>query len=189
MEKKIPVISSISELEKYTDSFCLDIVEELYNKNIRVLSSNIGSYDKYNGTSGIEIKIVIDFNSLSDENKKVVAVLVKNILAVIDNNVVTIIVPVNKKFTAGDITQAFNTINDCFKMQDVKYGIYTYEQLRDIICKHHVLDPYKFNNEYIGEFKPDIYFDKETSLYYENEELYNKHINYLKTIQTTEKEL
>jgi len=148
-------------LRKLVESPLLSACEELYDKNIQTLSTSANQKDIKNGTA----RIVIDFDSLSDENKEIGRKL-GNILKKGDMARLDIEIPVNKNSTAQEIKSLAESIAHKFKKQEMIWApSYTLEQAREI----YGIDP---NEEKYGveAFADLLYYDKERKLFYLSEE-------------------
>lgn len=174
----IPIVSSKDDLSKYIKDCYLEYIKKLYDKNIHILGIDAYFYDKKVEDDDGEFDVYVDLSSFNKRNKKVFETLKDNNFAS-DEGIPKLVIKVSTTDIDLDISEGMNIFDKCFSKQDIMYGIYTYDELRNEICKHNVIDPYKFNEEYIEEFKPDIYYDRDTNLFYENEELYRKHIDYI----------
>lgn len=171
-------------LSRFIEEPCLDACRYLYDKNIETYmsSANKGNIGKYG-----YIDIVLD--SLSMENKQIVLNLLEkeDIKDKIEFSsgghgsepirIIKIKTPINDQTTVGEVRNDFMKILELFKLQDVLYGRFTYEQILEEIKTSYGMDENDIDKELIHDFGY-IYCDEDNT-YFESQELLNKHLNYL----------
>lgn len=191
--KKIKNIEPIQEtkvtitrenLSQFIEEPCLDACRYLYDKNIETYMSSANKEDI--GKYGY---IDIVFDSLSMENKQIVLNLLEkeDIKDKIEFSsgahgsepirIIKIKTPINDQTTVGEVRNDFMKILELFKLQDVLYGRFTYEQILEIIKTSYGIDDNDIDKELIHDLGY-IYCDKDNT-YFESQELLNKHLNYL----------
>ena len=172
-------------IQNFVEEPCLDACKYLYDLNINTIMSSANKKDV--GQFGY---INIELDSLSLENKQIALEILENSKDTVSLStdhggkpvkVLSIKTPINDSSTIGDVKKSFMQVISKFKMQDVLYGRYSYEELVQMLEKS------------FGENLVDIDLIKELGycycsdeyVYYKSEELLNKHLKY----KNREKEL
>ena len=128
------IVRDKSTLALIIDEPCLSSCEYLYDCNILTLNSSANRNDIATGPF-----IIIDYPSLSDENKSVAKRLEEEgkIKYGKDENgnisTCAITFPISHDSTVEEVDNLFKKITSEFKMQDILYGYYTEEELDDMI--------------------------------------------------------
>ena len=164
---------SREEIEGYVDEPCLEACLLLYDLNIQTYTSN-GHISDPSNTKYIA-NIGINYDSLSEENKKVVEYLIKNgIIAPAEYNsnlkyhTISIEIPIHSDQLVSDVSNRLLEIAKNFQQQDVLYGRKTYEELK---------------NEQFSKIGEDEYEDPLTSERISQEEANRRFKEYLKSGQ------
>ena len=173
-------------LEDFVEEPCLDACRQLYDLNIQTYMS---SANKQN--VGNSAWISIFFDSLSEENKKIIDMMKNN------NNgsyitkeepdfgskdnpnvkcIITINVPVNEETTVGEVREIFLRTISSLKLQDVLYGRYSREEVIEEIRKTWGVQGMEVDDELIKEM--GYYYSKDDGIYFHGEELLKKHLEY-----------
>ena len=187
-------IRSIEDVIYYSEPSCLKSNIDLYNKNIRTVSNDtecvLEDAKKDNGLC----EIVIDYESLSEENKTIIKELIREGYAKETDgieNAITIYVPCSGEETVGEISQKLQDIISRFKHQDLLYGRLTLEEFVEKELENYrywnpdTYDKYFPNAE--GTWADVINFAQEMGYYYDidedvlwmKKEYYNRHKEYL----------
>ncbi len=168
---EIPVIAkggivpfTKESLKELVEAPLLEACEELYDKNIETTSSSA------NGENNVDSAcIVINFDTLSEENKKVALQFGKphlNEHAATPYNSLTIEFPVSLTSTVGDIRKVAHQAVSQFHKQELTWGRTTIKDL----AKSYGVAPEQLTPESF----PDKYYDAQTGYLYYSEELYKK---------------
>lgn len=168
-------------LHEFVEEPCLDACRYLYDLNIETTMSSANKKDV--GGHGY-IHIALD--SLSTENQQILLGMLEQ-----DNNeerfsigtergeipkrIISIQTPINEETTVGDVRKDFMQVLSSLKMQDVLYGRYS----RDEVIQY-IKSCYGQDIEIDEELIRDIGFCycSDEDIYFENEELLNKHLKY-----------
>lgn len=128
------IVRNRSTLALIIDEPCLSSCEYLYDCNVLTLNSSANRNDIETGPF-----IIIDYSSLSDENKLVAKKLEEEgkIKFGKDENgnisTCAITFPISEDSTIEEVDNLFKKIASEFKKQDILYGYYTEEELDDMI--------------------------------------------------------
>lgn len=181
------------DLSTYFELPLLDSGIDLYNKNIRTMSNNTGDGNTQNTSD-----IIIDLETLSDENKAIASDLVSKGKAMFyeNSNDLKLFVPTSSTDTVEDIRTKMLEITSQFQLQDILYGRYSIDDLDRMIAylrKQYGEETFKEycdgNNfsidkviEYLKDthYIPNAVFDYDESIVWEHENYYQKHKDYLK---------
>ncbi|EKD23773.1 MAG: hypothetical protein ACD_81C00185G0011 [uncultured bacterium] len=148
-------------LKELVEAPLLSACEVLWDKNIRTLSTSANTKDIKYGSA----HLIIDFDSLSDENKKIGENLGEVFWG--DNmNQLKIEIPVTESSTTNDIKSLADSIAHKFGNQKMTWApFYTLEQVRRI----YGIDP---NDEAYGvdDFTSQFHYDSERKLFFLSEE-------------------
>ena len=189
LRKKIkdvePIESSGSTLltkdtmKDYVEEPCLEACMYLYNLNIRTYMS---SANKKNVGNNGGISIYFD-DSLSDENKQIIQDLInrgnKNLnIDEYDVTTASIDVPITEETTVGEFKDKLMKIVSSLKMQDVLYGRYSREEAVKKIRGWFGIQDLDVDEQLIKD--AGFCYCKEDDIYFENEELLRKHLDYKK---------
>lgn len=168
-------------LQDFIEVPCLDACRYLYDLNIQTTMSSANKKDVV-GYGYIHIAL----NSLSTENQQIVLRMLEQ-----DNNedrfslgtehgsvpkrFISIKTPINEETTVGDVRKDFMQVLSSLKIQDVLYGRYS----RDEVIQY-IKSCYGQDIEIDEELIKDIGFCycSDEDIYFENEELLNKHLKY-----------
>lgn len=111
-ESKNQMITRRDQIKDFVERPLLGACEDMWDKNIRTLSTSANKEDIEVG----EAYIIIDFDSLSEENKKVAQKLAEP-MDYDGMRAVKIIIPVSETITTDDISQRAAEIAGAFKKQ------------------------------------------------------------------------
>jgi hypothetical protein len=179
------IVKDRSDIEKIVEGPCLEACLDLYDKNIRTIDSGANKNDI--GRNGF---IGINYDSLDDENKKVVAKLVQKGLippfTLSDNpkqrggRDFNIIVQVFDTDDVIDISNKFLQVTNFFQTQDVLYGQISYEQGLKIV-DYYAGEKIDMSESDRFQFAIDIgyVYDENLKCFWENAELARKHNIYV----------
>ena len=120
----------------YADEPCVEACQLLYDLNIQTYTSGGHVGGKENATGMAYIGIVYD--TLSEENKKIVEEMIENgIIDNIANNeargqglTISISVPINSDSLVGVVSDKLVRLARMFKQQDVLYGRKTIDEIK-----------------------------------------------------------
>lgn len=126
------------DLDNLIEKPLLSACQELYDKNIRTTGSSANYRDIKYGYC----HIVIDFDTLSEENKKIGQSL-GTVMFTDNTNSLEIKIPVTEESTFGDVQLAAEEIAHKFHKQKYSVIVYTLSELR----KFHGIEE---NNESFG---------------------------------------
>lgn len=123
-----PTFLTRNRFPKYIEIPCLEACLKLYDLNIKTFSSGCNKINYDNA------HIQIDYQSLSEENKKIVEELIRNNLATKEfyNNMeyVTIFTKTNLNDDVHDVSNKLLEIVKLFAYQDVLYGFISLEEFK-----------------------------------------------------------
>lgn len=128
------IVKDKSTLALIIDEPCLNSCEYLYDCNILTLNSSANKNDIATGPF-----IIIDYSSLSDENKLIAKRLEeegKIKYGKDENGIIStceITFPISYDSTVKEVDNLFKKIASEFKKQDILYGYYTEEELDNMI--------------------------------------------------------
>lgn len=185
------VLEAREDFEKIIETPALKGVLALYDKNVQTLSHNANS-ESVGGFATIEI----NYNTLSDENREIVRDLD---IAVPDDDKrdgsgqrwISIKVPVAEDDTVGDVSERLFEATQPFVRQDVLYG--SREVTEEYLDK---LTDWLYNGGYdqfledrqnptleavLALKDPSIVYYGEENRVFANQELLNKHLDYLES--------
>lgn len=148
-------------LQELVEAPLLKACEELYDKNIRTLSTSANSENITYGDGG---HIVIDFDTLSDENKSIGKQL-GTITFADDMNQLSIDIPMTQTTTVEEIETAAESIAHEFKKQEMTWApVWTIDQVRTMygIALDEEFEPQDFADQF--------YYDEESKLFYLSQE-------------------
>jgi hypothetical protein len=159
------MIWSRDQLKTLIEGPLLQACEELYDKNIRTISSSANRTDIKTG----HVYIIIDFDSLSEENKKI-ALHFDSPFEYGGSQAVKIIIPVSDKTTVDEISQEAIRISGAFQKQSASWiPKYTLEDLKMIAGIS--ADDKTYDEPSAWK---DFYYDPKEQLFYDNEEHFIK---------------
>ena len=184
----------------YADEPCLEACKKLYDLNIQTYTSNGHVNGKENAEGRAYIGIIYD--TLSDENKLIVNDLInKKIIRPVAESIkergtgrhISIEVPIHSDDLVGEISDKLLAMANVFQQQDVLYGRYTYEEMINrffpLLDNNMHSDVFTFeeiNEEAvharIKEYQDEGFipaFSEDGELFFETEDLLNKHISFL----------
>ena len=161
IEESHTVVRNREQLKELVEGPLLSACEELYDKNIRTLSTSANEKDIQYGTA----HLIIDFDSLSEENKKVGEQL-GEIHPADETNQLVIKIPIAESSTADEIREFAESIAHKFEKQPMTWApSYTLEQMRQV----YGIDP-KDETYGVEAFGDQFYYDLERKLFYHSEE-------------------
>lgn len=164
-ESRNTIVQSREQLKELVEGPLLSACEELYDKNIRTLSTSANKKDIQYGTA----HLIVDFDSLSEENKGIGEQL-GEIHRADKMNQLVINIPLTEQSTASEVKEFAESVAHKFKNQPMTWApTYTLEQMRQI----YGIDP---NDETydVEAFADQFYYDPEKKLFYPSEELAQK---------------
>ncbi len=152
------------EIEDFVETPLIEACKVFYEKNIRTLSSSANEKDLETG----EIYIVIDKETLSEENKEI-ADNVGESVVIRGKEVVKISIPISEESTEDDIRRKAVDIAEQFKKQKAEWiPKYSAEDIKKI---------YSLNEEDVKEEKRELlaeelglYYNREEEIFYESRE-------------------
>lgn len=160
---------------------CLEACINLYDKNIRTIYSN-GNVEDETGIANIGI----EYDSLSDENKKIAQELSRqNIIGPIQRYlghnelIFAITMPMSSESEVSDISEGLNHIASLFVEQDVLYGNTTIEQAQELYRECYHLDM-TLEEVISTEISLGKSYDEFEQRIWDNEELLQKHLQFIK---------
>jgi len=196
IENGSPIIATKEQLKTVVEAPLLAACEALYDKNIRTLASSANRKNIQNG----EASILVDFDSLSEENKIIARKISEPEQASGHGGggkTFVIAIPVSASSTVAEISKAALTIAQAFKWQPatwitkkkIENFTDTMDQLKETFCLEspeyddphakvwqrlgYVYDPEK--QVFLAQDDLQRYFyDPETESYYHSEELCQK---------------
>lgn len=164
-ESRNQMITNRSELSQLIEKPLLKACEEFYDKNIRTLSTSANKKDMKAG----EVYIILDFSSLSKENKKI-ALQFSSPIKYDEFQAVKIIIPIKENTTPDEIAKEAERIAGIFQIQSANWiPKYTLDDLKNIygIPK----DETKYDDPGIWE---ELYYDPNEKIFYMSEEHFKK---------------
>lgn len=181
----------------YADEPCVEACQKLYDLNIETFTSGGHVTDILKNAF-----IGIVYDTLSEENKKIVADMINlGIIDKIDNNrgrglAVNLVVPINSESLVGEVSDKLLALASFFKQQDVLYGRKTLQELQDSYftplgngyykdkCTFEEIDASEKEKrlpEYIELFS-DKWYSLDGELFFVSEDLARKHQEYMDSI-------
>lgn len=160
------MIKTRDEIREYVEPPLVDACERFWDMNVRTLSSSANSKDV-----GYQAYIIVDFNSLSEENKQIAQESGKLLENYDGRPAVDIEIPVNETTTAEEIKAKADAIAEKFKKQKATWiPSYTLQDVR----KWYGIEPE--DDKYgIEDFKEEgFYYDPEGKKFYLSEEHFQK---------------
>lgn len=168
-------------LQDFIEVPCLDACRYLYDLNIQTTMSSANKKDVV-GYGYIHIAL----DSLSTENQQIVLRMLEQ-----DNNedrfslgtehgsvpkrFISIKTPINEETTVGDVRKDFMQVLSSLKIQDVLYGRYSRDEVIQYIKSYYGQD-IEIDEELIKDI--GFCYCSDEDIYFENEELLNKHLKY-----------
>lgn len=168
-------------LQDFIEVPCLDACRYLYDLNIQTTMSSANKKDVV-GYGYIHIAL----DSLSTENQQIVLRMLEQ-----DNNkdrfslgtehgsiperIISIKTPINEETTVGDVKKDFMQVLSSLKIQDVLYGRYSRDEVIQYIKSYYGQD-IEIDEELIKDI--GFCYCSDEDIYFENEELLNKHLKY-----------
>ena len=120
------MINSTQDVRYYSEPACLEAMLCFYNNNIITISNDTSCVRGEKEFEGI-CQIWINYDSLSEENKEVVELLIKNnnafFLKEREEKIVSIFVPCNAEETIGEVSDRLFALAKIFKKQKSYFGI------------------------------------------------------------------
>lgn len=186
-------IYSIDDLYTYFEIPLLDSGIDLFNKNIKTLSNNTGD-----GNAQITSDIIIDFETLSNENKEIVTNLINEGKATLheEDKSLGLSVATSSNDTVEDIKARMLDLTAQLELQDILYGRYNLDNIGKILgylrqqygeenfreyCTGDELSADKLI-KYLRDTlsMPNAVFDYDENIIWEHENYYQKHKEYLR---------
>ncbi len=161
------MIKNREQLSSLIEPPLLSACQELYDKNIRTLSSSANRNNP-------DVYITIDFDSLSENNKRIAESLGEVKFNVETNtNTMHITLPVTLENNIEEVSLVALDMAHKFNKQPLTWGTHTLGDLRSMYGYSPEDEEMQVENFANGE--PDsYYYDPMTKLFYESEELYKK---------------
>lgn len=190
-------IETVEDVIRYSELPCLMASIDLFNKNIRTtMNDTEGVLEDSIIPNGV-CKIWFDYNSLSQENKDIVEELIatgcaeKFMYANIET--ISIFVPCSSEETVGEISDKLRAIVSKLKVQDIKYGFGTMEEIYQSYAP--MVESYPYYTEglfsdglnlsdliELGKiFGDKLYYDEEEGLIWKTPKLYQRHKKYIES--------
>ena len=176
-ESRNQVITKREQIPQLVEQPLVSACENLYDKNIRTLSSSANSQDLLTkNTPECFANIVVDFDTLSEENKKIIAQLTEEgkatALEDYDERVCyQLKFPISKATTIEELTFASTQSADKFQKQPMTWApTYSLLEIAEIYQNSELLSmaPQDIANE------TGYFYDSESKLFYESEEHFAK---------------
>lgn len=193
------IVKNREDLRKIIEEPCLPACLALYDKNIQTVNSSANKRE-----IGNQAYIGINYDSLDENNKQILNQLIES--GVIEPlNLSTnpnqrggrdfyIKVPISEEDTVGKVSDRFIQIVSKFQQQDVLYGKRDKEPLLE-----HVIDMYEealhpdengiVQFQEVANLLATAYgyvYDDELDIFWETQDLYNKHKRYQENHKKTE---
>ncbi len=160
-------IKEKSQIKDIVDKPLLLACEEMWDKNIKTISSSANKKDIEKG----EASIVIDFESLSEENKQI-ARQYGNPVDYDNIKAIEIIIPISEETTVEELSQKAFEIAHSFKKQSFTWApTYTIDVLKETYCIGAEETQYDDPDTWIKE---GYYYNAESETFYISEEHYKK---------------
>lgn len=161
------MIKNRAEIKSYVESPLVDACEDLWDKNVRTLSSSANSKD-----IGYEAYVIKDYDSLSDENKDFAREEGEFIENYDGSPAVKIKIPVTEETTTEAIKDNFASVASKFKKQKAVWiPSYTLGEMRKV----YGIDPE--DEKYgVAAFTEggNFYYDPQGKKFYLSEEHFHK---------------
>ena len=157
------VVRSREDLKNLVELPLLNACEILWDNNIRTIASSANKKDLLDGNA----RIVIDFNSLSKENKKI-AMNIGDPYDYADTRALNIDIPVHEGTQVENIENAARIIVSGFKSQPMIWAEkYSLDDIREqLLLKEMTIEEAK---QATG-----LYYDDESGYFYRSEEQFKK---------------
>ncbi len=191
----------------YADEPCVEACQLLYDLNIQTYTSGGHVEGKVN-TEG-EAYVGINYDTLSDENKRIVKEMINNgIIDNIANNedrgqglTISLRVSINSDSLVGEVSDKLVQLASMFQQQDVLYGRKTIDEIKSSLFTKLDNDNYRNNwtfevitkeemqqllPEWV-EYECENMYTSDGITYFISEDLLNKHLNYMESIDTHKK--
>jgi len=151
------------DLAMLVEAPLLDACQELYDLNIQTSMSGANAGDVLQG----HVHLMIDFDSLSEENKAVAREFGGPRMVAGVSNCVTLTFPVGPETTVGDVRRMAHEAVLKFHKQEMSWA-------KGKTIKE-MAEPYGSDGEGWGpDSFPDHHYDAATGLFYQSEEQYKK---------------
>lgn len=184
------IVTDREHLRKFIEEPCLAACLYLYDRNIRTVDSSANKND-INGRAYIGI----DYDSLSDENKKVVENLIEQ--GIVERKelgnegrrgerYIMISTLITESSTVGQVNDWFMKAVSSFQMQDLLYGRYSQQEIKQELESTWGM---KISIEDIEQIALDMgyAYDEDEKVFWENKELLKKHLQYQKGLGQKER--
>ncbi len=155
------IIKTREKIKEMVELPLISACEELYDKNIRTVSTSANESDIKLGYA----IIIIDFKTLSDKNKEI-----GKELGELSDEELVIKIPVNENSTVEEVKNSAESVAHKFVKQIMRWvPHYTIEQLRSL----YAIDP---NDQSYGidSFTDKYYYSPDYKLFFRNEEHFKK---------------
>lgn len=188
-------VETVEDVMVYSELPCLMASIDLFNRNIRTtMNDTEGVFEDSTIANGV-CKIWFDYRSLSQENKDIVEELISSGCAekFMDNTIetISIFVPCSREETVGEVSDKLRSIVSKLKVQDIKYGFGTMEEIYQNYAPTLERHPYYADGLFtnglnlpdlieLGKvFGDNLYYDEEEGLIWRTPELYQRHKRYV----------
>lgn len=160
------IIETKDDIKEYVESPLVEACEHFWDVNVKTLSSSANTKDV-----GHEACIIIDYNSLSEENKQIAKESGKFLEDYDSRPAVDIRIPISETTTAEEIKTKACEIAGRFKKQKATWiPSYTLQEVR----LKYGIEP-EDNRYGVGDFKEEgFYYDSEGKKFYLSEEHFQK---------------
>lgn len=161
-ESRNSKIRTREELKQFVETPLLKACEELYDKNIKTISTSANKNDSIHNVGG---HVVIDFDMLSDENKRIGEQF--GTVAYADGkNQLDIVIPMSEATTIKEIEDLAGSIAHRFKKQKMTWApVWTMAELQALYGMSPD-DP----EAGPGDFAELFYYDEDSKLFYLSKE-------------------
>jgi len=196
------IVKNREDLRKIIEEPCLPACLSLYDKNIQTINSSANRRE-----IGGFAYIGINYDSLDDVNKGILEELIVGGIMErprLSNNKddrggrdVIVKVPVLEGDTVGIVSDRFLKIIDAFQEQDVLYGRHDAETVLQSILERYseLLHPdedgcieFEEVSQIVAVVYPSYYYDAELDVFWETQDLYQKHKRFQEREQGKEEE-
>ena len=190
-------VETVEDVMIYSELPCLMASIDLFNKNIRTTMNDTECVLEDPTISNGICKIWFNYRSLSQENKDIVEELIASGCAekFMDNSTetISIFVPCSREETVGEVSDKLRAIVSKLKVQDIKYGFGTMEEIYQSYAPTIKRHPYYADGLFtnglnlpdlieLGKlFGDNLYYDEEEGMIWRTPELYRRHKRYVES--------
>lgn len=198
-------ISSVKDVIFYAEPACIKSCIDLFNKNIKTTMNDTEGVIEDGFVKDAKCFITCDYESLSEENKKIFDELIKSGIArrYMDWNIdsVSINVPCNREETIGEVSQKLQAITSKLKEQDVLYGRQSLEQfwkhelmnyaqqIPSIYHKYFDKEGYSWDDVIAFAEEFGYYYDSKEDILWNDKSLYDRHIKYIERTKSIDDQI